>query len=157
MPISYVVGDATEPVGAGPHAIIHINNNLGTWGGGFVLAVSDKWPEAREAYIHDHSLELGDIQIVPTSDSTLIVNMVAQDRFPIEEKPDAVDYDALADCLWQIAHRIDPEYTIHAPRIGTGIAGGDWNKIEAILNEELKAFDVFIYDLPDSKFLKGLE
>jgi hypothetical protein len=35
------------------------------------------------------------------------------------------------------------------PRIGCGLAGGDWNKIEAIINETLgeKGLDVTVYDI----------
>jgi len=36
------------------------------------------------------------------------------------------------------------------PRIGAGLAGGDWDTIEAIITEELCAHDipVTVYDLP---------
>jgi hypothetical protein len=36
--------------------------------------------------------------------------------------------------------------TIHAPRFGSGLAGGDWNVIEQIINDEITV-DVTIYDL----------
>ena len=157
MPISYTVGDATEPQGPGPHAIIHINNNVGTWGGGFVLSVSDKWPVARRVYVGDETLVLGDIQIVPVEEGVSVVNMVAQDEFPTQERPVAVDYEALADCLWLANHHLPPETVIHAPRIGTGIAGGDWGTIERLLNAEMPDRQIIIYDLPGSKFLTGLE
>jgi len=38
--INYIIGDATEPITKGPNVIMHINNKVGAWGGGFVLAVS---------------------------------------------------------------------------------------------------------------------
>jgi O-acetyl-ADP-ribose deacetylase (regulator of RNase III) len=157
MPISYVIGDATEPIGQGPHAIMHINNNVGTWGGGFVLAVSDKWPIARKVYLDDKSLMLGDIQIIPVEENISVINMVAQDDFPTNEFPVAVDYEALADCFWEITRRVPTKVTLHAPRIGTGIAGGDWNEIELRIHQELGDYNVIIYDLPGSKFLTDVE
>ena len=35
------------------------------------------------------------------------------------------------------------------PRIGCGLAGGDWNKVEKIINETLidKGIEVYVYDL----------
>jgi hypothetical protein len=34
------------------------------------------------------------------------------------------------------------------PRIGCGLAGGDWNKVEAIINKTLisNGLEVFVYD-----------
>jgi cell division GTPase FtsZ len=29
--------------------------------------------------------------------------------------------------------------------IGAGLAGGDWNKIESIIKEEIKDVDIYIY------------
>jgi hypothetical protein len=39
-PIAYHVGDATMPVGDGPKILVHICNNIGAWGRGFVVALS---------------------------------------------------------------------------------------------------------------------
>jgi len=157
MPINYHVGDATEPIGDGPKAIIHINNNLGAWGGGFVLAISEKWPRAEKAYRALKEYELGFIQVVPVDENLVVVNMVAQNGFPSDEQPVAVDYSALEDCLWLANRTLPKDVSIHAPRIGTGIAGGDWNEIEVILANEMPDRDINIYDLPGSKFLIGLE
>ena len=40
--------------------------------------------------------------------------------------------------------------SIHMPRMGAGLAGGDWAVIERIIVEELTmfGFDVTVYDLP---------
>ena len=39
---------------------------------------------------------------------------------------------------------------IHMPRIGCGLAGGNWDQIEPLLEEHLAmaGFDVRVYDLP---------
>jgi len=39
------------------------------------------------------------------------------------------------------------------PRIGCGLAGGDWSRVEEIINEVLieAGVEVYVYDLP-SKF-----
>ena len=44
MPINYVKGDATSPQGTSPRVLVHVCNDLGAWGKGFVVAVSKKWP-----------------------------------------------------------------------------------------------------------------
>lgn len=39
--------------------------------------------------------------------------------------------------------------TIHMPRIGCGLAGGSWDEVASIIEEELidKGLDVTVYDL----------
>jgi len=49
-PITYIKGDATNPQAKGTKIIIHICNNLGGWGKGFVLAISKRWKAPEEAY-----------------------------------------------------------------------------------------------------------
>ncbi len=50
MGIVYVVGDATRPSGDGARIIVHVCNDVGGWGKGFVLAVSRRWPEPEREY-----------------------------------------------------------------------------------------------------------
>jgi hypothetical protein len=40
MSISYQIGDATSPNGDAPRIIIHVCNDSGGWGRGFVVGVS---------------------------------------------------------------------------------------------------------------------
>jgi O-acetyl-ADP-ribose deacetylase (regulator of RNase III) len=41
--------------------------------------------------------------------------------------------------------------SIHMPRIGCGLAGGDWREIEPVIQDELagRNHDVTVYDLAD--------
>jgi O-acetyl-ADP-ribose deacetylase (regulator of RNase III) len=41
--IFYMTGDATAPVGEGQKLIVHVCNDIGAWGAGFVLALSKRW------------------------------------------------------------------------------------------------------------------
>ncbi len=41
--MSYVQGDATQPEDTGPRILVHVCNDVGAWGRGFVLAVSRRW------------------------------------------------------------------------------------------------------------------
>ena len=43
MAIRYVIGDATAPEGEGPKVIVHVCNDIGGWGRGFVVALSKRW------------------------------------------------------------------------------------------------------------------
>lgn len=54
-----------------------------------------------------------------------------------------VDYEAIALCMRKINH-IFKGKTIGVPKIGAGLAGGDWSRIRKILETELKDMDVWV-------------
>lgn len=152
MPIKYVTGDATSPLGAGHKICAHICNDQGGWGAGFVLAISKKWKDPEENYRawyrSDKDFELGNIKVVNTKDSHIhVANMIAQKGFG----GIAVQYDKLRECLAKLCEEAKKmDASIHMPKIGTGLAGGSWNKIEPIIEEELcnKGVSVTVYTLP---------
>lgn len=68
-----------------------------------------------------------------------------------------VRYEAIREGLRRLAYTLCGEhgskpyplytdFNIVMPRMGAGLAGGEWGKISAIVNEELKDFDVVVYD-----------
>ncbi len=50
MTIQYLKGDATNPTGDNNKVIVHICNDLGKWGKGFVLAISKRWSKPEQVY-----------------------------------------------------------------------------------------------------------
>lgn len=154
MPITYVRGDATLPRGGN---IVHICNNAGGWGAGFVLALSARFPEPEKAYrewaarkTHPRSgpFALGSVQFVSV-DATprlWVANMIAQDGYG-GSKGIPLRYDALETCLTKVGS--DVRVTggdIHMPRIGCGLAGGKWEMVEPIIQRTLQGIQVFVYD-----------
>lgn len=60
-------------------------------------------------------------------------------------------YDAIREGLERVAEfALSRGATIHMPRIGAGLAGGDWSVIERLVDEALsdRGLDVTVYDLP---------
>jgi len=49
--MGYLIGDATAPTTPGPKMIVHVCNNIGAWGKGFVMALSKRWPEPQSQYM----------------------------------------------------------------------------------------------------------
>ena len=159
--ITYVVGDATNPAGDGPKLIAHIVNDSGQWGRGFVMAVSARWPGTRTAYqrwFHNFrgwgdssSFRLGAVQFVPVGDDLEVANMVGQHgvRYQMQMSP-PIRYDALASCLSMVGSRaVERRASVHMPRIGCGLAGGTWDKVEPLILEHLydRGVPVTVYDL----------
>lgn len=159
--VTYLKGDATAPQAKGKKLIVHITNTAGKWGKGFVLAVSKRWPEPEAAYrawyharIHmdvsgDGGFRLGQIQVVKVSDDLAVVNMIAQEsilNFGASLIP-PIRYEALRTCLGQVAgYAKFFNASVHMPKIGTGLAQGDWSVIEPIIQEQLRDIPVFVYE-----------
>ena len=69
--LHYVSGDATSVTnGNGPKIVVHVCNDIGAWGKGFVMAVSSKWPGVKKKYKTWHKkgatkgFRLGAVQMV---------------------------------------------------------------------------------------------
>jgi O-acetyl-ADP-ribose deacetylase (regulator of RNase III) len=156
--VKYVKGDATKPVGDGPKMIVHIVNDEGLWGAGFVLALDKMHPRPREWYMEEVAnvkrdrrlfLTLGSVDFVPAGHDITVVNMVAQHR-TIRTNPRPICYKSLEACLEKVAaYALVEGATVHMPRIGCGLAGGKWDVVESIINRTLtlKDIDVTVYDL----------
>jgi O-acetyl-ADP-ribose deacetylase (regulator of RNase III) len=148
--IKYLKGDATRPQGDGNKIICHICNDIGAWGAGFVLALSKRWSEPEEAYreMSKEELMLGKVMLVPVEDNISVANMIAQRGVGISPNGEPpIRYGALRACLAavnNVAYRTGA--SLHMPRIGAGLAGGDWNTIEQII-EDCASVDVYVYDL----------
>lgn len=145
-PITYLAGDATAPAGPGNKIIAHVCNDRGAWGAGFVLAVSARWPEPEDHYRREAAgdlLKLGDVQLVRVSDHACVANLVAQ----VLGDPTGVNlrYDVLRDCLSMLAgNALAENASVHMPRIGCGLAGGTWDRVEPVINETLVAAGVAV-------------
>jgi len=155
--IDYVMGDATSPVGDGPKIVVHVCNDVGGWGKGFVLAISRRWQAPERAYREWHEtdgdlpLRLGQIQFVEVEPCLWIANLIGQHGVePINGVP-PVRYEAIETGL-QVVARFARERgaSVHMPRIGCGLAGGDWDAIETIVERSFGSagVNVTVYDLP---------
>lgn len=150
--LHYLKGDATVPQAPGTKIIAHICNDLGGWGKGFVLAISKRWTSPEESYRAWHrdrahnDFALGNIQIVQVGSYIHIANMIAQHGMKAGSNGQPIRYEAVADCLAKLAIAArDMGASVHMPRIGTGLAGGTWERIEPIILQTLIAADVQVY------------
>jgi O-acetyl-ADP-ribose deacetylase (regulator of RNase III) len=154
--LRFVQGDATSPAGDEKKVIAHVVNDRGGWGKGFVLAISRRHPEAEAAYRRwsrrpapdDPSFSLGQVQFVAVAPDRWTANMLAQHGYQAPDNPVPLDYAALECCLITLARfALSHGATVHMPRIGAGLAGGDWERIEALIARCLVECDVTVYTL----------
>ncbi|MEU9589399.1 macro domain-containing protein [Streptomyces sp. NPDC048219] len=156
--ITYVRGDATAPSVRGVKVIAHVCNDLGGWGKGFVLAVSRRWPEPEAAYRAWHrdrasnDFGLGAVQLVRVEPYVWVANMIGQHGIRTGSKGAPVRYEAIDAALARLAGRAaELDASVHMPRIGCGLAGGKWSRIEPLVTERLtrQGLSVTVYDHGD--------
>lgn len=148
--INYVVGDATAPIGTEKKIICHICNDRGAWGAGFVLALSAKWRYPEDFYRSRQKYPLGSVDVLtlPDTKDIYVANMIAQHGTrPSSEGVPPIRYDALRIALQHVNHVAkNLNASLHMPRIGCGLAGGNWGDVEAII-KDVVTVDVTVYDL----------
>ena len=156
--IHYVIGDATQPIGKGQKIIVHICNDIGRWGKGFVVALSKRWKEPEKVYRNWYTnpengnlMELGKIQPVRVEEDITVMNMIGQQGIYSSKGVPPIRYESVRICLKKVndfaLKMKDQKVSIHMPRIGCGLAGGKWTEIEKIICDTLPRFDVYVYDL----------
>lgn len=155
MPLQYVSGDATAPQRPAPWMIAHVCNDLGRWGKGFVKPLARRWPAAKREYLaraRATGVALGEVQFVALGEGRWVANMIGQRGVYRAGRKDApIRYEALARCLARTSARaLELGASLHMPRIGAGLAGGDWAEIEALLRGQLALarLEVLVYTLP---------
>lgn len=157
--ITYINGDATQPpITQGQYSVIcHCCNTLGAWGRGFVVPLGKQYPKAKMDYKKfiastPADKRLGKASCVKVDKNIIVANIMGQERiYPTNDGQIPLNYDALKQGFENVIERMDKTtvpYTIHMPRIGCGLAGGDWNIVENIIKEVFgeKDIEVFVYD-----------
>ncbi|TVR55186.1 MAG: phosphatase [Puniceicoccaceae bacterium] len=145
-----VSGDLIQMAREGAFDVIaHGCNCHCTMGAGIARAIREVFPEAWGA---DRATTSGDrsklgacstAEIDRDGMKLTVVNAYTQYDYAGEGV--LVDYDAVRSCLrWIRRHAAGRR--IGLPKIGAGLAGGDWDRIAAIIREELAGEDVTVVE-----------
>lgn len=157
--ITYIQGDICE---TDCMVIAHGVNCQGTMGSGVARALFEKWPAVRSYYL-DYFTEfnagpegenfLGNIDDIWVNiregrkKKKIVINCFTQQYFgPGDRK--YLSYDALIECMYKVK-KCCAYYKVNEvaiPKIGCGLAGGDWDIVESILKVIFPAdFNVKVY------------
>lgn len=129
--------------------IVHGCNCFCTMGAGIAKGVAAQFPQALEA---DRQTPKGDraklgtcslAQIETEHGKLTVVNAYTQ--FHYRGSGDKADYEAIRSCMRRLAEHY-PHARIGLPKIGAGLAGGDWPRIERIMDEELAGCDATVVE-----------
>jgi len=121
--------------------IIHGCNCFCMMGAGIAAQVARVIPEAYEV---DKKTEKGDGSKLGGYSAVLVDDVTIINAYTQYHGGANYDYSAIRSAMRKIAEDFDKGQIVGLPKIGAGIAGGDWNVIESIIAEELKDFDVTV-------------
>jgi hypothetical protein len=100
MEINYTKGDATNPTEKGNKIIVHICNDIGGWGKGFVRAKSKRWKQPEQQYrewfkTKDY-FNLGQVQFVQVEEELWVANLIGQHKINKDENGNApIRYESI--------------------------------------------------------------
>lgn len=124
--------------------IIHGCNCQCTMGAGIAKAIKSTFPEAYAADLETNKADrdkLGTISVATVErDGRSITVVNAYTQFHWRGKGVLLEYDALRAAMRLVKQQFSGR-TIGYPRIGAGLAKGDWARIAAIIVEELDGED----------------
>lgn len=155
-PIRYLHGNVLEPRGAGVKVVCQLVNNVARrWGGGIARQAAKRFPSAESefgAWITGFSRDerLGQVHFSTPVRNVVICSIVGQAGIGRSLVP-RIDYRAIETGLARVARFASTnDATVHLPRIGTGSAGGNWEAIRSLIEQEfvLSGLDVTIYAEP---------
>ncbi len=120
--------------------IVHGCNCFCTMGAGIARAIQEEFPEAYAAdlvTIKGDRNKLGDYSSATVTRNEHIITIInGYTQFHFHGDSVLVDYDAVG----RLFKKIKQDYAgkrIGYPRIGAGLAGGDWEEISRIIDREL--------------------
>lgn len=148
--IKYIKGDLITLTKQGQFDVIaHGCNCFCLMGAGIAKQIKQEFPNA---YQLDCNTVKGDIKklgkinyVFDYKSNTWIVNAYTQFNIANKNNTVAVDYEAVRSCMKEIKFCFGrEERKFGFPLIGAGLAGGDWNIISVIIEEEMNGEDVTI-------------
>lgn len=129
--------------------IVHGCNCFGTMGAGIAKGIKTAFPQAFDADLateRGSKDKLGTCSFAEISNggaALIVVNAYTQ--FDWRGGGVKVDYEAVRSCMRWIKVQYSGK-RIGLPKIGAGLAGGDWAIVAAIIDEELSGEDITLVE-----------
>lgn len=152
--LHFVNGDVTKATPKETPIIIpHICNDEGKWGAGVSGSIGKAFPETEKQYRSLERYILGTVDVIKVGENLFVANMIAQhsigskdtyvtyepEKSPLHLYRAPIRYEALAKCMRLVRNfcfaDAKPWCSVHAPRFGTALSGGNWETIASLINE----------------------
>lgn len=149
--INYIKGDLLS---SKENYIVHGCNAQGVMKSGVAKAIREKYPRVYDDYSYAYSLKVTNTlclgQVIQTyleDEDQYIISAITQKYYGRDPNIRYVSYDAVDRCMINIKEIVPINKTIAMPKIGAGLGNGNWNVIEAIINDRLSSYSVFVYEI----------
>lgn len=141
------------------YVIAHGVNCKGVMGAGVALEISNKFPEVLNEYKitckqYDAKELLGSVETFKVDNGQYIMNIFTQDKTGTASRK--LNYGALAKGFGIVDKILQKQcaessnadmLSLSIPKIGSGLAGGDWEIIEEIINYTTPNLNITVYEL----------
>lgn len=125
--------------------IVHGCNSKGVMESGIAKSIKEKYPRVYQDYrdrlrtFRNPVNSMGNIIFTTIKPQKLyVVSAITQEEYGRDKDKVYVSYEAMANAFGEIS-RYATTYglDVHFPLIGCGLANGDWEKVEQIINDNL--------------------
>jgi O-acetyl-ADP-ribose deacetylase (regulator of RNase III) len=155
--MKYIKGDLLELFDQGEFdVIIHGCNCQKKMKSGIAGQIAQKYPIVPERDLmttDEANSKLGTVDFIHLPDSRIICNAYTQLNYGRDKDVVYVDYHALSLCFNRIENYLSnleylygKQLKIGIPKIGAGLANGDWKTIECIIEEESRFLDITVVE-----------
>lgn len=136
------------------YAFAHGCNAQGVMGSGVATQIKNLFPTAYQRYKEVHKkygLHLGSY-VDDWEGRAVVFNMITQKYYGRDKSVVYVSYEAITECFKDLDRCAaafiggNPPQVV-MPKIGAGLANGDWNIIEKIIEENSNNFQPIVYTL----------
>lgn len=127
------------------NVIAHGCNCQGSMGAGIAKQIKEQYPKAYEKYVKacsEYSADdlLGRVQYVEINNTFYIANLFTQKYYG--RLHNGLDYDVFKKCMDKLIGDCAKNHIfLGIPKIGCGLAGGDWNRCEDIISDLESKYD----------------
>lgn len=122
--------------------IVHGCNAQGKMGSGLASEIRNKYPGNYEYYLsvfESTGLHLNEVLFYKVPNSKLVIaNAITQLYYGREYGKRYVNYDAIRLAFKEVTrYALENKLSVHFPKIGAGLAGGNWKLIKEIITGEM--------------------
>lgn len=143
MKITYAKGNLLD---AESGVILHGCNAQGVMGSGVARYVREKYPEAYAKYnkyckqnAYSKTLVGSTIMYKVPDKELWVANAITQFAFGADGTR-YVSYSAIEDVFRFVDNNFGSYQTLHIPKIGAGLGGGDWDTISSLIEQNITQF-----------------
>lgn len=133
-----------------PTVIIHGCNCFHTMGAGIAKYLKQQFPsiyQVDRCTNYGDRRKLGSYSVAHVGENLVVLNCYTQYHYKNDHRGQApVDYDAIERCLSAININYKG-WSIRSPKIGCGLAGGDWVIVSDLFKKCLTSCEYTIYEI----------